>query len=216
MRTPSEWVHAKFAQWNRCSLDGYPHGALVMEDAIETDIPQSLIILQEGDQEGTCDIGFAMLSQQQGKGLGTKIVKAIVEQWAPEVRRIGLGRELDLEKDAAIIGKLKCFGGEVLERLVATAHPENVRSGHILEKVGFGSAVCDEDTTLEIIDMSATRVETYGQLAEALLKRFDATCDRPLQPGTHYQLVDHTGKLRIVSYKQLFNSLRFHFEKRVE
>lgn len=210
----SEWVKSRMQSWMNRSASGQPHGGLTVFDP-ETQAPMAHLVAGGGDRPGTSEIAYAMLPDQQGKKLGTKMVAAIVQEWAPEVRRIGLGQGLDGEVDVAIMEKFKCFGGAILNQLDATAHPKNIGSWRILEKNGFGAAVCGVDATLETIDMSATGVETYEALDAAILALFQPINGDPLMPGVRYSLVDHEGNKRIVSYKEQFKSLRFHLERKV-
>jgi len=61
------------------------------------------------------------------------VLGAIVKEWGPEVRRVGLGHGLDGMQHAAIIKAFKCFGGKELCRFDATASPSNRGSWRILD-----------------------------------------------------------------------------------
>ena len=74
----------------------------------------------------------------QKKGVGTSCRRAMVKEWAPEVRAIGLGTApgMDLEHlgDCEKREAFCCFEGQPLQRIEATVSPENEASRRVLEK----------------------------------------------------------------------------------
>jgi hypothetical protein len=130
---------------------GFPHGLLTISDT-ETGTPFMHIIGGGGDRAGTSEIAYAMLPEYQGKKFGTKVVSSFVQDWAPEVRRIGLGNGLDPLADEKIIKAFQCFEGKALDQLDATASPSNVASWRILDGLSFQAAVNDLENSESHID----------------------------------------------------------------
>lgn len=194
-------IERRFAQ-------GHPHGLLTVKDN-ETSYPLMHAVAGGGDRPGTSEIAYAMPEENQGKKLGTKVVTSLVKEWAPEVRRIGLGNDLDLVKDAKIIQSFNCFGNVALNQLDATASPVNIASWKILERTGFRAAQCK---TEYLADFETTNVETYFDLNAKLMTLFDSNTSPNLPVGKRFSFTDHEGKLRTFSKHTQYEKLKFHFE----
>lgn len=72
------------------------------------------------DQPGVSQISYLYSEDVWGHGMGTSVLSSIVNYWAPEVRRIGLGVGLQ-ECDASKVTAFRCFKGKPLKALEATA-----------------------------------------------------------------------------------------------
>ena len=89
------------------------------------------------------------------QGYGESVFQSITEVFVPEVWRIGRGLGLSKsDGDAAIVKAFRCFGGQALDELDATASPANVPSWKILLRRGFGPAECGLDKDTEGIQLS--------------------------------------------------------------
>jgi len=86
---------------------GHPHGFLTVFDVASQE-PFGYVVAGGSDSPGVSGIAGAGLDSYWGQRIGSEVMKTIVETWAPEVRRIGLGSGLN-EQDANIINAFKCF-----------------------------------------------------------------------------------------------------------
>jgi RimJ/RimL family protein N-acetyltransferase len=209
-------INDRFAQ-------GHPHGFLTVIDP-STHLPFMNIIAGGGDRKGTSEIAYVIDPSYQGKKFGKKIVTSIVNQWAPEVRRIGLGTNLNNESQQTIINAFKCFGGEVLNQLDATSSPSNIPSWKILDYVGFSHAVCDVDSDKQetIInydgkEFSSERLLQYELMEKEILKLFNPTHnDTPLKSAKRYFMIDIDGKERTFSKHAQWDRIKYHLEKKMD
>ncbi|CAG8627412.1 30295_t:CDS:2 [Gigaspora margarita] len=72
----------------------------------------------------------------------------MVNEWGPEVRRIGLGENLNIQNKQKI-QEIFQFNGKELEQFSATVRPKNVSSLYILKKVGFEPVLVDKSIDFE-------------------------------------------------------------------
>lgn len=213
VRTP-EYVEGTLTNmWLPRFANGHPHGSLSVFNTTDPSVdPQFMgfIVAGGGDGPGVSEVAYAYHTDFWGQGYGTALLKSVVETWAPEVRRVGLGVGLDPQTDQAIIDKFKCFGGEVLYRMDATASPSNPGSWKVLTKVGFTNA----STGVASIDEYILDMDGSDALVEDCLQPlFDASqSDTPLLPNTRYLMVDGDGNLQTVSYKNRWECFKYHFE----
>jgi RimJ/RimL family protein N-acetyltransferase len=189
------------AAWMPRFASGKPHGGMLITINGEK---AGYIVAGGGDGSGVSETAYSLDPKWWGQGIGCQVLNAIVNIWAPEVIRIGLGDELDVEFDGAIIDCFKCFGGEVLYRIDATASPDNPGSVKILDKNGFVAAILDVG---EVIDYSG---ESYTDLLIIILKQ--KITEGELVPGQRYKLIDCDGVERTFSYSERFNKIKYHFE----
>ena len=217
-----ESTTAKVTQtWLPRFAAGQPHGALTVFNATGKRI--GFTLGGGGDREGTSELAQAYSRDVWGQGIGKSVRETIVNDWAPEVRRIGLGHGLQ-ETEAAIAKSFQCFAGKPLDQLDATASPRNVASWKILLRQGFQPAVCEVDTEVEVIDLLSSvfegqgddEVEDYKQMEDHVLKTYFTQEAPSLVSGKRYPFVDHRGFVWTLSKHSRFGRLKFHFERKIE
>jgi hypothetical protein len=193
---------------------GFPHGLLTLSDP-ETGTPFMHIIGGGGDRAGTSEIAYAMLPEYQGKKFGTKVVSSFVQEWAPEVRRIGLGNGLDPITDEKIIKAFQCYEGKALDQLDATASPSNVTSWRILDGLSFQAAVNGLESSESLIDFDGKELG-YAQMEAKLLELFDSQyTSSPLKSGQRYRMIDINAKVRTFSKHATWDRIKYHFEMKM-
>ena len=193
---------------------GHLHGGLTVFDP-ETDEPMGHVVAGGGDGAGVSEIAYSFLKNYWGKKIGTGIVGAIVQEWAPEVRRIGLGKDLDSKEDTPVIDAFSCFGGQVLIRLDATASPSNPGSWKILDKYDFEPAISNLSKKETVLDLEG--IESFEEVEQKTLKLFDiSSTDTPLKVGVRYRMIDSDGKLRTFSKHAQYERIKYHFEREVQ
>lgn len=205
-------------QWIPRFQQGHPHGGMTVffnNDGLYTK-RMGHVVAGGGEGEGVSEIAYSFLPDYWGKGFGSSIVGEIVHTWAPEVRRIGLGEGLDLQTDGHIISKFRCFGGQVLTRLDATASPTNPASWKILTKHGFKAAAFKVGKFEAVMDLDGQDVD-LSSVETRLLSLHDASqVPLPLERGTRYQMIDTDGTVRTFSAHAKWDRIKFHFERAVD
>jgi RimJ/RimL family protein N-acetyltransferase len=78
------------------------------------------VIIGHGDAAGQSELAYLFMKNHWGKGFGTETVTAVVKEYAPATVKEGYTLE-----------------GKTLEKITATARPDNPGSVKILEKVGM-------------------------------------------------------------------------------
>jgi RimJ/RimL family protein N-acetyltransferase len=208
-RTPEATEERIKTQWLPRFTQGHPHGGLTVFDDAQQRIGH--IVAGGGEGKGVSEIAYSFVAEQWGKGYGSSIVGAIVNCWAPEVRRIGLN--LTYSIDPAIAAKFCCFGGEPLSRLDATASLTNPGSWKILDKHGFKAARFKIPEEAEyILDLSDQEVTLAGMqdMINAQLH------EQKIEPASRYLMIDPQGKERTVSLHERWKQPKYHFEKYVD
>lgn len=190
---------------------GKPHGLLVVLD--DTKQPFMHVVAGGGDRAGTSEIAYAVIDSHWGKSYGKKVVTSIVQEWAPEVYRVGHGIGLDPIEHANIIAAFQCFGGKSLDQLDATASPSNPASWKILDRLKFKSARCDLASNDITIDFERKEFDSSKSMEAELLPMFDPGKGGALQAGKRYRMIDPDGKLRTVSKHARWDRMKYHFEK---
>lgn len=206
------WVKS----WIERFANGIPRGGLVIEQ--DQQPVGTLMVGEKGP--GIAQFGRALKSSIQGQGIGTALLGFLVKEWAPAVRIIGLGQ--DINAPASAVDKFKCFGGEPLRLIYTTAHPSNVASWGPYTHFGFQpSQPTDATHTISCagwekpadkpLNIQYQSLETY-----IIDKHFSPTSLDPLQVDVHYPMLEDEDTPRTLSYVKNYESLRFHFEREVE
>jgi RimJ/RimL family protein N-acetyltransferase len=206
-KTPDE-VNGKFQDWNKRFASTQPHGALTVLDAVGEAI--GFILCREGEGKGVSEVSYALTPSAQGQGIGSAVLKSVVETWAEEVNGIGVGKIAD-DHFPQLQEAFRCFGGDALRRFDATYSPLNIASGRILGKAGFvmaQSGLCNDNTfDLTNTDLSLARVEDAEIIAAKFLEG--------REKNKRYTCIDQDGVEHTLSYKENFKSFRFHVEKEI-
>jgi RimJ/RimL family protein N-acetyltransferase len=210
IRSP-EFTAQRLGAWISRFQNGHPHGGLTV---FRTEDQETLghIVAGAGDAPGVSEIAYSYVPTSWGTGLGSAVLGTIVQQWGPEVRRIGLGIGLDEIQDANIVTAFKCFGGKTLERFDATASPSNPGSWKILDKFGFGAATFKVENLETPLDLDNRELQSPQALEENILNLFHGSGDNPYKIDTRYQLIDTEGKLRTFSKHAKYDRIKYHFE----
>lgn len=78
------------------------------------------VVVGHGDEAGQSELAYLFMKNHWGKGFGSEAVTAVVKEYAPATLTEGYTLE-----------------GKLLERITATARPDNPASVKILEKLGM-------------------------------------------------------------------------------
>jgi len=197
-------------RWISRFQEGHPHSNLILSTP---ESPEQLgyVMARADVGVGVSEISFALLPEHWGKRLTTHAVTAMVHQWAPEVRRIGLGVGLDAIQDAAIIKAFQCFENAPLETLYATARPANPGSWKIFDRLNFQPSALEAEDAEPVLNFDHQEFASLDVFESKILESF--TSSEPLKTGVHYSLVDPEGRVRTFSKHEEYGSLRYHFEK---
>jgi RimJ/RimL family protein N-acetyltransferase len=202
-----EQTSTKLHTWLQRFEAGHPHGAMTVFDSDETKL--GYIIAGPSGMLGVAEIAYAYMPYSWGRGVGSAAVKTIVEAWAPEVRRIGLSNEAPAEL-------FKCFSGEALLRLYATASPANRGSWTILDKNGFAASKYKLNTEVARLDYDGRSFSTLEEMDAEISKKFDPLYEpKPLPSGVLIAIIDPDGKERTLSMHEFYGKLRYHFAREV-
>ncbi|CAG8460262.1 11630_t:CDS:2, partial [Racocetra persica] len=79
---------------------------------------------------------YALSQKYWGKEIEYSVLSKIVNEWGPEVRKIGLEESFD-KQNKQKIQEIFQFNGKELEKFCTIVRPINVSSWYILKKVGF-------------------------------------------------------------------------------
>lgn len=214
IRTP-ENTNNRINIWTERFKKGQPHGGMTIFHANNNE-PIGYIVAGGGDVPGASEVAYAYVPEVWGNGIGSNVIENFVTKWAPEVRRIGLGIELDEIKDKEIINKFQCFSGKTLERLDATASPSNIGSWKILLKNKFTKADSGTSNNRKIIEVDNEQCCISGKINyEAMEKHIIEkyfTQTQELKEGIRYLMIDPEGNERTLSKHKGYNRLKYHFE----
>jgi ribosomal-protein-alanine N-acetyltransferase len=118
-KTPEEIQTRIKDTWVKRWQQGDPYSALaVFKD--DTDEFIGHVVIGHGDEAGQSELAYLFKKDHWNKGYGTEAVTAVVKEYAPAT--VEEGHTLD---------------GTPLEKITATARPDNPASVKILEKLGM-------------------------------------------------------------------------------
>jgi len=203
----ANWV----GMWVERFVIGKPFGAMPIEQ--DGEAVGSVQLGQMNKRPSVGQLARAFMPSAQGKGLGTEVLKFIVEDWAPAIRRIGLG--LDTSAPLAAMDKFKCFGGEPLKAIYTTAKPSNPASWQCYKHFDFYPSKPTDST----VQISCENWEStlQGPLEDYLVsKNFSSTSSVQLLEDILYDMIDEEGRKRTLSFVESYQSLRYHFELEVQ
>ncbi|MFN7710476.1 MAG: hypothetical protein ACK5O7_05930 [Holosporales bacterium] len=222
--------------------NGHPHGGMTLlkayleEGRVHSRQPIGHAVAGGGDGPGVSEVAYGLnpyldvegrQERLWGQGIISSVLGEIVESWAPEVRRIGLGVGLDERQHMNMIEAFRCFDNQTLAQLDATSSPKNIASWKAMDQRGFGAAQSRVCVTNGIFNFENPDHPTFDGLesrekeqvfwqnfeADSLMALFDSKrAPSPLSPGVRYQCYDPFGRLRTFSWDQKFNRIKYHFE----
>ena len=201
--------------WMKRFTDGNPHGGMTLFDVNENQIGH--VVAGGGEGAGVSETAYTLTPENWCKGIMSSVVGTIVNEWAPEVRRIGLSGQLTQEStvNKAIQKAFCCFDGEALKQIDATASPANAGSWKVLEKQGFGAAITNVQTIEGdfTIDLDGKELDARG-VENHLLRLY--TNGGPLEAGKRYHMVGTDGSERTFSKNTHFDRMKYHYERAIE
>tara|TARA_A100000171_G_scaffold48981_2_gene57245 strand:- start:1086 stop:2024 length:939 start_codon:yes stop_codon:yes gene_type:complete len=197
--------------------NGNPHGGLtLLKETDRSSEPQRIgyLVAGGGEGRGVSEVAYALCEDScfpdgtpgiWGQGVISSAVGAIVQEWGPEVRRLGT----DINIPAAIQAKFQCFSGAALERFDATASPSNPGSWKALKKNGFCAAsfkVEDDETVADFDGKELTFKDWESDL-------ITVTREYCLPIGKRFKVVGLDGDIYTVSQHPRFKErMKLHFE----
>jgi len=198
---------------NKCVnrfLNGIPSGIMTIEQDHE---PIGSVQLRPNGKPGVGEVYRAFKPSAQGKGLGKAAFGFLVEEWAPAVRQIGLGQDIDVSPST--VKKFKCFKAEALRLIATAARPSNPASWKCYKYFDFYPSP-PTDETYEI-SSEGWEQSQHGPLEDYIIsKHFSPFSSDRLQLDVLYSMLDETGDLRTISYIEAIGSVWYHFEREVK
>jgi len=189
--------------------EGIPSGLLVLEQEEQS---LGLIHLVPHTTPGVGEIIRALLPEAQGQGIGKAALGFLVNDWAPALRKRGLG--LDINPSHPTVEKFKCFEGQPLDTIYTSARPSNVASWQGYKYYDFQPCPIQKNTQ---IDCRSWDESWCGPLEEYIIdKYFSEVANNKLQADVLYPMIDEEGHLRTLSLVSKYGSLRYHFERKVD
>ncbi|HQS85005.1 MAG TPA: GNAT family N-acetyltransferase [Alphaproteobacteria bacterium] len=190
--------------------EGIPKGSLILE---KEERAVGFLMLAPKKIPGVGDIIRALAPEAQGKGLGKASLGFLVEDWAPALRRRALGLDTD-KKDHPTVEKFRCFGGEPLNLISTTARPSNPASWQCYKHFNFlPSHPTDATHQISCETWESTQ---HGPFEDYIVrKHFSETSAERLQYNILYSMLDETATPRTLSFVEEYDSVRYHFERKV-
>lgn len=210
-----ERVASRVGVWGEGFANGLPIGKMTV---IQNELPIGCIgLYKNSKRSGVAEFSRAFIPAVQGKGLGTSVLRFIVEEWAPAVRTIGLGNGQNKPYVApqSATEKFRCFGGEVLEVLYATAKPSNQASWQCYKHFNFEPTAATDPSQIQIT-CAEWEQSHHGSLEDYIKgKYFSETSSTQLQVDVLYDMLDENEKPKTLSFVSDYDSFRYHFDHRV-
>jgi RimJ/RimL family protein N-acetyltransferase len=177
---------------------GEPHGGLIVWDK-SNKTPLGFILAGLTSKPGIAGLSYAYIPSIWGKGIGSDVLKGFIEQWAPEVRKRGLGKDTSATP-------FKCYKGEALSQFEAVVSPDNIGSLKVLARNGFENWLVDEDP---LMDFSSLTRNSFHSV-ERNITDFIALKELAIERGKYYKLIDFEGQERTFSIPTTYESLKYH------
>lgn len=200
----SSWAEDMF-------LTGIPGGKITIH---QNNTPiGSIHLANKSGSPGVGELIRALHPSVHSNGLGTELLGFIVNEWAPTLRSVALGQYADAPPLA--VDKFKCFEGETLNTICATARPSSVKSWKAYKHYDFHPSAPQNDDLL--ISCVGWEYSLNGPLEEYIMHRFfSADANIQLESDVLYSLLDENEEPRTLSYVSMYGSLCYHFEHTVK
>jgi len=204
-----EGILTEVEGWIKRFSDGIPTGRMILE---QENTPIGFVHLGPNTTPGVGELARGLVPGIQGGGLGKAALEFIVNEWAPAVQKRGEG--LDIDKKHPSVEKFQCFKGEPLRLIYTTAKPSNPASWQCYKYFQFHPSKPTNQTYQ--ISCENWEESQHGPLEDYIIKlHFSEESSDRLQVNVRYSMLDETGTLRTLSYVKEYESLRYHFEKKV-
>ncbi|CAG8569699.1 6279_t:CDS:1 [Cetraspora pellucida] len=186
-----------------------PKGALTILDEQNNFIG---FILSKPEKKSRSEIVYALSQKYWNKGIGYSVLSKMVNEWGPEVHRIGLGENLDKQNNQRI-QEIFQFNGKELEQFYTTVRPKNVASWRILEKVGFKPVQAEVSIDFESKGYDLPSLDNFLKYCEKLEEFIDKLYfNENIEFGKLY-IQDNDKKFTFC--KNADGRIRFHYEKAI-
>jgi len=191
-----------------------PHGGLTIWNITESKKPLRIghFVAGGGEEKGVSEIAYSLEKEYWGKGICTCIVAKILELWVPEVQRIAHIPDNELNNT------FRCFDGQALRRLDATASPINISSWKILEKNNFHSAFSKTSKApASLQKLINSFIKVKGKILTERMEDFEKSISHLIKKGdmkvdTRYEVTDLFGEKKTLSFSKRFARLKYHYE----
>tara|TARA_R110002111_G_scaffold77330_1_gene122751 strand:- start:526 stop:1452 length:927 start_codon:yes stop_codon:yes gene_type:complete len=202
--------------WMPRFLKGSPHGGMTI---LNTDTGESIghVVAGGGDGPGVSEIAYTLMEASWdgsgtptiwGQGVMSSVIGSIVNEWAPEVRRLSGDNMPEAVRKA-----FTCFGGQPLSRFDATASPSNPGSWYILKKHGFVAAKTNVRGTEAVADFDGRELTPKAFEGELMkLYSVETPLDEALAKGVRHQVIGTDGSLFTVSHHNTYDCMKLHVE----
>lgn len=185
---------------------GQPHGALLVLDKNNHE-PLGFIMGGLTDTPGVAAVAYAYAPHSWGRGIGSDVLKKFMEHWGPEVRRIGLGDNLDGGIHHKAATAFQCFQGHALNKFLAVVSPDNKTSLRMLEKVGYKNQPLEEKPILNLMMWPSLGGDTEAKI-RTLIKEKALDIKR----GQFYKMIDEQGYERIFMIPERYDRIKYYLE----
>lgn len=197
--------------WTNLFSNGIPRGRITV--AQNNELVGIVQLAGKSGNPGVGELIRALHPSVHSNGLGTELLGFIVNEWAPTLRSVALGQYADAPLLA--VDKFKCFEGETLHTICATARPSNIKSWKAYKHYDFHPSSPQNDDLL--ISCVGWEYSLNGPLEEYIMHRFfSADANIQLERDVLYSLLDENEEPRTLSYVSMYGSLRYHFEHTVK
>lgn len=186
---------------------GQPHGALLVIDK-ENQGPLGFIMGGLTDTPGVAAVAYAYAPYSWGRGIGSDVLRKFLNQWGGEVKRIGLGKEVDATKYQKTISDFCCFQGQPLSKFQAVVSPDNMASLRMLEKAGFKSQPVDVVPILNLTSCSSL----IEMDMEAKIRTVINANTLDIKRGQYYKMIDEAGSERTFMIPERYDRIKYYLE----
>ncbi|CAG8790311.1 28595_t:CDS:1, partial [Racocetra persica] len=105
---------------------GQPKGALTILDK-KNNFIGFILSKPKLEKKGRSEIVYALSQKYWGNSIRHSVLSKMVNEWGPEVHRIGLGENFDKQNNQRI-QEIFQFNGKELEQFYTTVRPINITS----------------------------------------------------------------------------------------
>lgn len=186
---------------------GQPHGALLVVDKKNQD-PLGFIMAGLTDTPGVAAIAYAYAPHSWGRGIGSDVLRKFMDQWGGEVKRIGLGKDMDEIKYQKVISDFCCFQDQPLHKFLAVVSPDNRASLRMLEKAGFKSQPMDAESILNLTTCSSL----VGLDVESKIRTAIKINTLDVKRGHYYKMIEGEGVERTFMIPERYDRIKYYLE----
>ena len=189
---------------------GQPAGCMTIRDEKDQFLGYTAVVLGKG--AGVGSLSFAFSSEAEAKNVHKEVISSIVNEWAPEVKRIGNNPSNENYDN------FRHFGLAPLSKITASTILSNKDMTNILINEGFKPAEVSKDNSIEINFKDrgfASGIEEMKAVIEEYFDNNKAHSNPLAYNNRNHSYIDPQGNKHTISRLEKGRDVEYQLERQI-